>query len=85
MNRRDLLKALPALVGVPVMMEGKEVGKAFKIEPNARYVVFLNEQLCDVHDFCETCTSLPTGTAVHAVYPNSAQTMDDIVRIYKTT
>ena len=81
-GRRELLKALPALIGTPLMVKGQEVGKAFKIEPDAKYVVFINAGLIDPNDFCEQATGLPEGTAVHSVVPSDG--MDEVIRIYKT-
>jgi hypothetical protein len=84
-TRRELLKALPALVGVPLVVKGEDVGRAFKIEPDAKYVVFVNVWLVDLREFCEHNEAIPPGTVVHAVQPNGDQSMDDVIRIYKTT
>lgn len=83
MNRRELLKAILPVAAVPVLVKGQEVGKAFKVEPDAKYVVFLNADKVDVQAFAEHERALPGGTVIHSVYLNSGDTMDEVVRIYK--
>jgi len=86
MNRRELIKAIIPVAGIPLLVRGQDVGRAFKVEPNAKYVVFLNADKIDPRDFADNATGLPPGTAVHAVFlnPNNPNdTMDSLIRIYK--
>jgi hypothetical protein len=84
MNRRELIKAILPIVAIPVMAKGEEVGKKFKIKPDAKYVVFVNADKVDPEDFCRTPGSgLPEGTPVTPVYLASHESMDDVIRIYE--
>lgn len=84
LDRRNLLKALPALIGAPILIGGKEVGKSFKVEADGKYVVFVNEALVDVVDFASMeGIALPAGTPIYAVNPGH-QGMDEVIRIYET-
>ena len=87
MDRRELLKAILPVAAAPVMVKGQEVGKAFKLDPNARYEVFINGHLVDWESFCKGMPNdqrgLPPYTPVHIVYPHGDQTMDDVIRIYE--
>jgi hypothetical protein len=84
LDRRNLLKALPALIAAPVVIGGKEVGKSFKVEDDGKYVVFVNAALVDVFEFASMeGIGLPVGTPIYAVNPGP-QGMDEVIRIYKT-
>lgn len=83
MNRRELLKAVAPLVGIPLMVKGEEIGKAIKTELNAKYIVFINvESGIVINEFCRTAP-LPPGTWVHMIYPGE-KGMDEAIRIYET-
>jgi hypothetical protein len=83
MERRKLLSAIAALPAIIVSHKGKEVGQAFKVDSNAKYLVFLNAAVVD-ETFCDPGDAVPPfpeGTPIYFVHPNID--MDQIARIYK--
>jgi hypothetical protein len=84
MDRRELLKAIVPLIGAPVLVKGEEVGKAFKIEPDGKYLVFVNSSMFDhstIEEICNTAP-LPAGTPVYPIFPYN-EGMDEAIRIFK--
>lgn len=57
--------------------------RLYEIDPNKKYVVFLNVAMIDGIPFCQNSKEIPPETTVHFVYPSSGQTMDDAIRIYE--
>ena len=80
MNRRELLKSLAPVACAPLLVKGKDVGRVLKIEPDSKYVVFVNPALIDLESFCLDNTAFPDGTTVHAVYGDD---IDKAIRIFK--
>lgn len=93
MNRRELVKALVPMAAVPLLIKGEAVGSVIKIDPNSKYIVFINEECgLDPEKFCEWETGLPSGTAVWMVRPTPvkdsegnilSRTLDETIRIFK--
>lgn len=85
MNRRELLKAIPAISATPLFIQGKEVGKAVEVNPEKAYLIFLNGDLVDPAEWCQMDHPRALrGTPVYAVFPDSRNgTMDEIIRIYE--
>jgi hypothetical protein len=80
MNRRDILKSLAAIPASVVLYKDKEVGRALKVESNARYIVFLNAEAVDIDEFANhPGIPLPQGTPLISVFGD----MENAVRIYK--
>lgn len=84
MNRRELLKAIPAVAATPLIIKGKEVGKSMELSPDHAYIIFLNGDMIDIEEWCSLdhgpCLS---GTPVYAVFPNESHSMDDLIRIFE--
>lgn len=83
MNRRELLKSLAPLAGIPVIAKGLEVGKAFEIDAKKKYIVFIDPASVDLDAFLSTPGPLPVGTPIIPVMTSSNHTMDDAIRIYE--
>ena len=83
MNRRELLKSLVPLAMIPVALDGKEVAKAIPLDPNAKYIVFIDPAMIDLDSFCRHQYALPAGTVVYPVNVPSDKTIDEAIRIYK--
>ena len=81
MNRRELLKSLAPLAMIPVAFKGKEVGKAILIDPNRKYIVFLDREMVDLESFCRYESALPAGTPVHSVYVPRDKTIDEAITL----
>ena len=77
MNRRELLKAAAVFSA-----NGMPVGKIFKLEPSAKYVVFVDSKMINADDFSKRITALPPGTVVLPIAVPIGKTIDDAVRIY---
>jgi hypothetical protein len=86
MERRKLLKALITVPAI-TLGGGSKMGVAYPLNPDKKYVVFLNMDAVDIGEFCRpmenAIEALPAGTRVHAVRLASDQTMDDVCRIYE--
>lgn len=83
MNRRHLLKSIASLAAAPVLVKGKEVGKQFAIDPQAKYMVFVDMDMIAPQDLANYETALPPGTVIHGVLVQRGKTVDDAIRIYK--
>lgn len=82
-TRRALLAPLAALVATPLVVKGKDVGRVIKLDPEAKYVVFLNVDLIDYEEFASTCDTLPPNTPIYPVLARRGRTLDDAIRIFK--
>ena len=81
MNRRELIKSIVPLALTPMVVQGKEVGKVVKVDPQAKYLVFLSDRCgLDIEAFCRMESPLPIGTPVYMV---RGEEIDDAIRIYK--
>jgi hypothetical protein len=65
------------------MIKGDEVGRAFKVDPNCKYIVFVNENKVDMGSFCREDRSLLPNTVIYGVHMSRDDTMDDVIRIYE--
>lgn len=85
MNRRELVKALPAICATPLFIKGKEVGKVLALHSEKSYVIFLNGHLVDIEEWVHMDHPRAlSGTPVYAVFPDGRNgTMDEIIRIYE--
>ena len=79
MNRRELLKALPA---IPVLIKGEAIGQAFAIDPAKKYIIFANYDMVDIQGLAENGGPFPAGTPIHPVIVGDG-TIDDAIRIYE--
>lgn len=87
MNRRDLLKSvapIAATMMAPLMVRGKEVGKSIAVNPEAKYLVFVNSHMIDAQAIADDphCP-LPAGTPLYPVYVSSHETLEDAIRIFQ--
>lgn len=87
MNRRELLKPLAAIVATPLLIKGEVVGRAIPIDSNKRYIVFVNADLIDASDLCESMSGpqcpFTQPTAVYPVLVPRDMSLDDAIRIYE--
>ncbi len=62
MNRRELLKALPAVLATPFMF-GKSKVNAYSLDPKATYIYFIDRSQIDIDTFCKPMPGrlLPPG------------------------
>jgi hypothetical protein len=85
MDRRELLKLIPAMAatpGITLHVLGKEVGKAYEIDPKARYVAVINADAIAPDQFILGGSKvLPPGTPVFFITDQHG--IDDVLRIYK--
>jgi hypothetical protein len=80
MNRRELLKALPAVVAASFMVGSSKI-TAYGLDPQARYLYFINEAEVNMDTFCSNHPGrlLPPGE-VYAV-----RDVENAIRIYKVS
>ena len=87
MNRRDLIKFIPAIAAIPgitVRHVGEDIGKSFELNDKSRYLCIVDEEMIDIEAFCANHEGhgLPPGTPVVAVRTRYGS-IDNALRIYK--
>ena len=84
MNRRELLRALPALPFIELAIPGGEVDTV-KLERGATYMVFANIDAVDGNTLVQELGHIGIRGAVHFVIPRHGHTVQDEVVFYKLT
>ena len=78
MNRRELLKAIPAVAAIPITIGGTKA-KAIEVESGKKYIVLVDRRSpIDVEDFAKGCGHIGMTGMVYAV-----DDVDSDIRMYK--
>lgn len=78
MNRRDLLKAIPAMA--TLTDHGKQQVKFFEIPADRKVVAFVNVDAIPLEQFAKI--KLPLEVTLCPISVPEGQTIDDVIRIY---
>ena len=81
MNRRQLLKVLPAASVATAFLNGKPASAAFEIPTGRKIIIFVNESVIPLDIFAKI--KLPVEAILCPVPIAEGQTIDDVIRIYE--
>lgn len=69
---------------LPLIVKGKEIGKLAKVNPQAKYLVFVDRKMIDARAMADDPTSpIPAGTPIYNVWRCSGDSLDDAIRIFE--
>ena len=80
MNRRDLLKAIPAIAISTDNLSGKQTSAFFKLPADGKVIAFVNVDAMPLEQFAKI--KLPVEVTLCPISVPEGQTIDDVIRIY---
>jgi hypothetical protein len=81
MNRRDLLKAIPAVTISHLVWNGKEAGAAVEIDPHRKVIFFVNENVIPAYMVANALKDFHVEVVICPVRIPEGQKIDDVIRI----
>ncbi len=73
-------KAIMPVSATSLILCGQDSGRILKLDPDGKYLIFVNADLVNIEELCKS-ESLPPETTVYACYLKNTETLDDVVRV----